>query len=99
MGLEAPFENADIGVEWERLGRVLEANKPRRFEKLLVNIGVGLNLNTTLVLVGQLEPNAAELLVCNAEQDDSVQFETLHSTISSNSDFYFLLLSQVYAEK
>jgi len=53
-GLIAPFENSYASVDWERLGGVLQPDDAPALEQLLVNVGVGLQLNALVVGVLQL---------------------------------------------
>ena len=43
--LEPPLQHADVGVEREGLGRVLEADLVLGLEQLLVDVGVRLQLD------------------------------------------------------
>ena len=52
MRLEPPLEDSHVGVERERLGRVLEADLVLRPQQLLVDVGVRLQLDSLLVACG-----------------------------------------------
>ena len=52
LRLEPPLEDSHVGVERERLGRVLEADLVLRPQQLLVDVGMRLQLDALLVACG-----------------------------------------------
>ena len=60
--LEPPLQYADVGVEREGLGRVLEADLVLGLEQLLVDVGVRLQLDCLVGRVLQLQPGCSQII-------------------------------------
>lgn len=58
-----------------------------------------LQLNASRILVLQLYSNAAVLVICNTQRDETLELKVLQTTISAHSQHQFLFLAQMNTEK
>lgn len=96
LGLETPLEHADLLLQRERLGRVLQGDDGLVVEDLLVHVGVGLQLDALCVAVVDAQLHASQLFVCDAELDQTVDFQVLETTVTASGQADLLFHTHVY---
>lgn len=94
----SPFKHTNIGVQWEWLGRILQSNLTLVTEQVFVNVGMRLQLNATLIIVGQEDFDSAELVVGDAQCQQTGKFKLLQATVTANSDVELVFDSQMDAK-
>ena len=91
LGLEAPLEHSDTGVQRERLGRVLEAYDGAGPEELLVDVGMGLELNILVVGVLEAQLDAAAVFVRDPEGHQTEDLHVLEAAVAASGQADLLL--------
>lgn len=90
-----PFQHSYIRVHRERLGRVFQRNLIIISEQLFVDVGMSLELNSTLIIVVQEDFNSTELFVGNSQRKQSGKFECLQPTVATQANSQLVFNAQV----
>ena len=95
-GLESPFQDTNVRVQWERLGRVLQSDLRPGLKQLLVDVGMGLELDSFVVGVSELQLDPAEVLLRDAEGQHAGDLHVLQATVTVGSHHDLLFHLGVY---
>lgn len=94
---ESPFKDTNIGVHWERLSWILQPDLALVSEQFLVNVRMGLQLNSTLIIVVQEDFDATKLFIGYAQRQQTRKLESLKSAIATQPHRQLVFDSNVNA--